>query len=74
MSNRGEGERDGHTPRILNSMALFEGLSPNVCDIELDHDDVSSVVVLLRVRWYIVRDQGPHTASRIRHYKRRTRH
>lgn len=31
------------------SIGLFEAFRPNVCDIELDHDDVSSVVVLLRV-------------------------
>ena len=36
-----------------SSITLFEGLRPKVCDIELDHDDVSSVVVLLRVRRHI---------------------
>lgn len=58
----------GHTPRMPNSTILLDGLRLRDCDIELDHEAVSSVVVLVRVvsrgmGWYEQR----HTASRKRH-------
>jgi hypothetical protein len=42
------GRRRGQrrTPRIAYSTTLLEALRPNATAIELDHDDVSVVVVL----------------------------
>ena len=41
--------RSMRTPRMLNSTSLLSALRLRACDMELDHDVVSSVVVLFMV-------------------------
>lgn len=51
------------TARIANSTALFEALRPSAKAIELDHEVVSSVVVLhgLLVCLFSARNAGAHS-------------